>query len=167
MAAVVMRMPDVGEGVVETEIVAWHVAVGAPVSGKGLPLVVMSHGNGGWFGGHYDTAAALALCLEIAERHPGSYWQWEVSIWRDELGTHARFEGGINTHGNEVAETPAEALARLAMRDRTTVLQWLTQHRSDVATWLQVGALQERWRRQQAHRFDVWRGDGQRRQEHE
>lgn len=35
------------------------VASGAPVSGKGLPLVVMSHGNGGWFGGHYDTAAAL------------------------------------------------------------------------------------------------------------
>lgn len=38
---------------------ALPVAAGAPVAGKGLPLVVMSHGNGGWFGGHYDTAAAL------------------------------------------------------------------------------------------------------------
>ncbi len=35
------------------------VAKGAPVVGEHLPLVVMSHGNGGWFGGHYDTAAAL------------------------------------------------------------------------------------------------------------
>jgi len=35
------------------------VAIGAPVVGQHLPLVVMSHGNGGWFGGHYDTAAAL------------------------------------------------------------------------------------------------------------
>ena len=36
------------------------VAQGAPLDGKGLPLVVMSHGNGGWFGGHYDTAITLA-----------------------------------------------------------------------------------------------------------
>lgn len=36
------------------------VAQGAPLEGQGLPLVVMSHGNGGWFGGHYDTAITLA-----------------------------------------------------------------------------------------------------------
>lgn len=36
------------------------VAAGAPIDGQGLPLVVMSHGNGGWFGGHHDTAEALA-----------------------------------------------------------------------------------------------------------
>ena len=36
------------------------VAAGAPVAGDHLPLVVMSHGNGGWFGGHHDTAEALA-----------------------------------------------------------------------------------------------------------
>jgi predicted dienelactone hydrolase len=36
------------------------VALGAPLDGASLPLVVMSHGNGGWFGGHYDTAIALA-----------------------------------------------------------------------------------------------------------
>jgi predicted dienelactone hydrolase len=36
------------------------VASGAPVAGRALPLVVMSHGTGGTFEGHYDTALALA-----------------------------------------------------------------------------------------------------------
>ncbi|GLR84232.1 alpha/beta hydrolase family protein [Bradyrhizobium iriomotense] len=31
-----------------------------PLSGNKLPLIVMSHGRTGWFGGHHDTAAALA-----------------------------------------------------------------------------------------------------------
>src|SRR6201995_6036077 len=30
------------------------------VAGRGLPLIVMSHGTGGSFEGHYDTALALA-----------------------------------------------------------------------------------------------------------
>ncbi|MBV8684385.1 MAG: dienelactone hydrolase [Caulobacteraceae bacterium] len=36
------------------------VAPGGAVAGSGLPLVVFSHGTGGWYGGHYDTALALA-----------------------------------------------------------------------------------------------------------
>jgi predicted dienelactone hydrolase len=36
------------------------VAPDGPVTGRGLALVVMSHGNGGWYGEHYDTALALA-----------------------------------------------------------------------------------------------------------
>jgi predicted dienelactone hydrolase len=36
------------------------VATGAPLVGEHLPLIVMSHGNGGFFGGHADTAQALA-----------------------------------------------------------------------------------------------------------
>lgn len=36
------------------------VAPGAPVAGRALPLIVMSHGTGGWYGSHYDTALALA-----------------------------------------------------------------------------------------------------------
>jgi predicted dienelactone hydrolase len=31
-----------------------------PLAGDKLPLIVMSHGRMGWFGGHHDTAAALA-----------------------------------------------------------------------------------------------------------
>lgn len=37
-----------------------NVAANAPVLGKDLPLVVMSHGNGGFFLSHFDTAIALA-----------------------------------------------------------------------------------------------------------
>lgn len=36
------------------------VAQGAPLDGAKLPLVVISHGAGGWFGSHIDTARALA-----------------------------------------------------------------------------------------------------------
>src|SRR5215831_7492745 len=39
---------------------AQTVAVGGAVAGRSLPLVVMSHGTGGSFEGHYDTALALA-----------------------------------------------------------------------------------------------------------
>jgi predicted dienelactone hydrolase len=36
------------------------VATDAAVAGRGLPVIVMSHGSGGSFEGHYDTALALA-----------------------------------------------------------------------------------------------------------
>jgi predicted dienelactone hydrolase len=36
------------------------VALGGPVSGERLPLIVMSHGTGGWYGEHADTSMALA-----------------------------------------------------------------------------------------------------------
>lgn len=43
------------------------------VSGDKLPLVVLSHGTNGWFGGHHDTAAALADAgfVVAAISHPG------------------------------------------------------------------------------------------------
>lgn len=37
-----------------------NVAAGAPIAGEHLPLVVLSHGNGGALASHYDTALALA-----------------------------------------------------------------------------------------------------------
>jgi len=44
-----------------------------PVTGARLPLVIISHGYVGWFGGHHDTAAALADAgfVVAAINHPG------------------------------------------------------------------------------------------------
>jgi predicted dienelactone hydrolase len=44
-----------------------------PVVGDRLPLIVISHGRGAWFGGHHDTAAALANAglVTVAINHPG------------------------------------------------------------------------------------------------
>ena len=44
-----------------------------PVTGAKLPLVVFSHGRGGWFGGNNDTAEALADpgFIVAAINHPG------------------------------------------------------------------------------------------------
>ena len=44
-----------------------------PVTGKKLPLIVFSHGRGGFFGQHHDTAEALADAgfVVAAINHPG------------------------------------------------------------------------------------------------
>jgi len=43
------------------------------LSGNKLPLIVISHGRGGWFGGHHTTAVALADAgfVVAAINHPG------------------------------------------------------------------------------------------------
>ena len=53
------------------------VAAGASVAGTRLPLIVMSHGNGGFFGGHADTAQALteAGFVVAALTHPGDNYR--------------------------------------------------------------------------------------------
>ena len=50
---------------------------GCAVTGENLPLIVMSHGRRGWFGGHHDTAAALADAgfVVAALNHPGDTWR--------------------------------------------------------------------------------------------
>ena len=50
------------------------VATHAPVAGSGLPLVVISHGDGGWFGGHAALARALAEAgiIAVALNHHGN-----------------------------------------------------------------------------------------------
>jgi predicted dienelactone hydrolase len=44
-----------------------------PIDGEQLPLVVVSHGRGGWYGGHHDTAETLADAgfVVAAIDHPG------------------------------------------------------------------------------------------------
>ncbi|HEY1797673.1 MAG TPA: alpha/beta hydrolase [Stellaceae bacterium] len=53
------------------------VAKNGAVAGAGLPLVVISHGTGGSFGGHYDTAQALARAgfVVAALNHSGDNFQ--------------------------------------------------------------------------------------------
>ena len=48
-----------------------------PTNGEKLPLIVMSHGRRGWFGGHHDTAAALADAGFVVAvlNHPGDTWR--------------------------------------------------------------------------------------------
>ena len=43
-----------------------------PIAGEGLPLVIISHGYGGWYLGHHDTAEALADSgfVVVAINHP-------------------------------------------------------------------------------------------------
>jgi predicted dienelactone hydrolase len=47
-------------------------ALDCPISGNNLPLVIVSHGYGGWYFGHHDTAEALADAgfVVVAINHP-------------------------------------------------------------------------------------------------
>ena len=49
------------------------VAINAPVNGKALPMIVMSHGTGGSYLGHFDTGIALADAgfVAVAMNHTG------------------------------------------------------------------------------------------------
>ena len=42
-----------------------------PIVGDRLPLIVLSHGSGGWFGAHRDTAAAAKILDGLLELGPG------------------------------------------------------------------------------------------------
>jgi predicted dienelactone hydrolase len=62
------------------------VATGAAIAGHGLPLIVMSHGSGGSFEGHYDTALALAEAgfVVAAVTHPGDNYRDQSGFTRVE-----------------------------------------------------------------------------------
>ena len=51
------------------------------VAGTSLPLIVISHGARGWFGGHHDTAAALADAgyVVAAITHPDKGRSWQTN----------------------------------------------------------------------------------------
>jgi predicted dienelactone hydrolase len=61
-------------------------AVGGEVAGRGLPLVVVSHGTGGSFEGHYDTALALAEAgfVVAAVTHTGDNYRDQSGFTRVE-----------------------------------------------------------------------------------
>jgi predicted dienelactone hydrolase len=69
------------------------VAPGAPVAGDHLPLVVISHGGGGWYDGHYDTALALAHAgfVAAAVSHAGDTFDDQsrvLELWRRPAQLH-------------------------------------------------------------------------------
>ena len=60
------------------------VADGGAVAGRDLPLIVMSHGTGGSFEGHYDTALALADAgfVVAAVTHTGDNYREQIQLGR-------------------------------------------------------------------------------------
>jgi predicted dienelactone hydrolase len=62
------------------------VAAGGAIVGHGLPLIVMSHGSGGSFEGHYDTALALAEAgfVVAAVTHTGDNYRDQSAFSRVE-----------------------------------------------------------------------------------
>jgi predicted dienelactone hydrolase len=69
------------------------VAPGAPPAGERLPLIVFSHGTGGWYGGHVDTALALAHAgfVVAAVTHTGDNYQDQSQaglIWQRSAHIH-------------------------------------------------------------------------------
>ena len=62
------------------------VSVGGEVAGRGLPQVVMSHGTGGSFEGHYDTALAFAEAgfAVAAVTHTGDNYRDQSAFTRVE-----------------------------------------------------------------------------------
>src|SRR6516162_741085 len=62
------------------------VATGGAIAGRDLPLVVMSHGSGGSFEGHYDTALALAESgfVVAAVTHTGDNYRAQSAFGRVE-----------------------------------------------------------------------------------
>ncbi|WNC93103.1 dienelactone hydrolase [Paraburkholderia sp. FT54] len=69
------------------------VAADAPIAGNRLPLVVMSHGGGSWYGGHDDTALALAHAgfVVAAVSHAGDTFDDQsrvLQLWRRPAQLH-------------------------------------------------------------------------------
>jgi len=60
------------------------VAPGGALVGSGLPLVLMSHGTGGWFASHVDTARALAEAgfVAVAVTHTGDSFRDRSRVLR-------------------------------------------------------------------------------------
>ncbi len=102
------------------------VAFNAPVNGRALPMVVMSHGTGGSFLGHFDTAIALADAgfVVVAMNHTGdnyadqsrsvgimdrprqvsrvidhmlSTWEGQAAIDPERIGMFGHSAGGFTT----------------------------------------------------------------------
>jgi predicted dienelactone hydrolase len=73
--------------------VTQNVALNAPIAGRHLPLIVLSHGGAGWYGSHYDTALALARAgfVAAALSHAGDTFDDQsgvLQLWRRPAQLH-------------------------------------------------------------------------------
>lgn len=109
-----IQLPDAGGPPIETAI--WYPAAGgtavptrvgaftqnlvpeAPLRGRGLPLVVISHGNGGYLASHADTALALAEAgfIVAAPTHPGDNYRDQSGA--TDLAARTRQFAAVVTH---------------------------------------------------------------------
>lgn len=73
---------------------AMHVARDAPVDGRGLPLVVISHGNGAGLLSHVDLAMALASAGHVvaAPMHTGDNFQQQGAMAKASYFAHRNGE---------------------------------------------------------------------------
>ena len=64
------------------ELLRQAVAPGGAIAAGRHPMVVISHGQGGSFGGHYDTALALAAAgyVVVAPTHTGDNWHDQSGV---------------------------------------------------------------------------------------
>jgi predicted dienelactone hydrolase len=75
---------DAAPSPTRVELFSEPMAKDGPVKGRGLPLVVISHGNGGSYAGHVDTAVALAEAgfVAAAVTHTGDNWRDQKAATR-------------------------------------------------------------------------------------
>ena len=124
------------------ESVTQVVAPDAPVVGAHLPLVVISHGSGGSFAGHYDTALALANAgfVAAAVTHTGDSYDAPdraVEIWRRPAQLEALIDymlsawpqhGQIDVHRLGVFGFSAGGFTALVAAGGVPDLRSVTQH---------------------------------------
>lgn len=92
--------PAEGASAVPTRVGAFtqNLAPGAPLRGRGLPLVIISHGSGSYFAGHADTALALAEAgfIVAAPTHPGDNYRDQSGA--ADLASRMRQFAAVVTH---------------------------------------------------------------------
>jgi predicted dienelactone hydrolase len=96
---------DAEPGVALLGLNAQRVASDAPVKGRALPLIIMSHGTGGGSMSHADTALALAAAgfVVVAPTHPGDNFRDDsavgTSTWLADRSRHISRAADFMTGG--------------------------------------------------------------------
>jgi predicted dienelactone hydrolase len=155
-----LRIPDPQGG--DIEIGVW--SPDAPTAGP-APLVVMSHGNGGWYRGAEDTARALAdagfvaaalthtgdnfrdqsRALDMANRprqlrvltdYMLSDWKGPVVIDADRVGAFGFSSGGFTVLADVGAVPDAKAIAQHCRQGAAYFdCRLIANHRANPTTW--------------------------------